>query len=375
MTRPGPTAALDVCMPVYNAADFLHETIDSILSQDFTDFRLLLSVDASDDNSLALCRSYAGDSRVSVFEHRQRMGFVGNSNFLMQTARSEYMKFAPHDDKLAPGTLRRLYDFMCREPDCSVAIPTIEGFGRDLMNFAQHEVRGPRFRRLLDVIMNQRSVAAYHGLVRISNQAGPRPMFPEGLPGDHEADVHWMAMAAGNGELRVVKDAVVSKRFRPGMKSITWRPETHAEAHLLLVQHTARLTEYAWPLCRSDSDRHQLIMAAWARLWGLGLNWGVMGSDRAGRWSRFTLTLKLLKSLREPPGEFARRQNFFRLVEQVSLDGGVVGASWLARQVEVEALRGRTVEARRLYHQAIARDPHAGWAEPFRHEFPGLADP
>jgi hypothetical protein len=79
---PGLDAGLDVCVPVYNAADFLHETIDSILSQDFTDFRLLLSVDASDDGSLAICRSYAHDARVSVFEHRQHLGFAGNSNFL-----------------------------------------------------------------------------------------------------------------------------------------------------------------------------------------------------------------------------------------------------------------------------------------------------
>jgi glycosyltransferase involved in cell wall biosynthesis len=373
MTRPEQAAAVDVCVPVYNAAGFLHETIESILSQDFTDFRLLLSVDASDDNSLAICKDYARDSRVSVYEHRQRLGFVGNTNFLMQTARSKFMKFAPHDDILAPGMLRRLHDFMRREPDCSVAIPMIEGFGEEPLNFAQHEVRGPRFRRLLDVIMNQRPVAAFHGLVRISSRAGPRPMVPKGFHRDHEADVHWMAMAARNGELRVVRDAVVNKRFRPGMKSLSWRPETHSEAHRLLVQHTARLTEYTWPFCSSDAERRQLIMAAWARLWGLGLNWGVMGSNRSGIWSRCTLTLRLLKSLPGPPAELARRQNFFRLVKQVSLDDGVVGASWLARQVEHEALRGRTIEARRLFRQAIVRDPHAGWAEPFRREFPGLA--
>jgi len=372
MSQREQTAALDVCVPVYNAADFLHETLDSILSQDFTDFRLLLSVDASDDNSLAICHHYSRDSRVRVFEQRQRLGFVSNSNFLMQAAQAEFMKLAPHDDVLAPGVLRRLYDFMRREPDCSVAIPMIEGFGENPLNFTQHEVRGPPFRRLLDVIMNQRPVAAFHGLVRISPQAGPRPMLPEGIPRDYEADVHWMAMAASNGELRVVRDAVIKKRFRPGMKSNTWRPKTHAEAHRLLVLHTARLTEYAWPFCNTEAERRQLIMAAWSRLWGLGLNWGVMGSNRSGPWSRCTLTLRLLKSLRGPPGEFARRQNFFRLAKQVSLDEGVVGASSLARQAEQEASQGRTVEASRLFQQAVARDPYAGWAEPFVCEYPGI---
>ena len=44
MIRSEQPAAIDVCVPVYNAACFLRETIDSILSQDFSDFRLLLSV-------------------------------------------------------------------------------------------------------------------------------------------------------------------------------------------------------------------------------------------------------------------------------------------------------------------------------------------
>jgi len=375
MAGPKQAAALDVCVPVYNAAGFLQETIDSILSQDFSDFRLLLSVDASDDDSVAICHSYTRDPRVSVFEHRQRLGFAGNSNFLMRTARSEYMKFAPHDDVLAPGMLRRLYDFMRGEPTCSIAIPLLSGFGQTPLDFAQHEVRGPPLRRLLDIIMNQRSVAAYHGLVRISPGAGPRPMFPEDLPADYEADVYWMAMAARNGELRVVRDAVVHKRFSPGMTSRAWTPATRREARRLLVQHTARLTELAWPLCDSDSERQQLVMAACVRLWGLGLNWGVANSGRVWPWSRRALTRRLLQSLRGPSGQFAAGLNFSGLARQISLDDGVVGASWLARQVEREARRGKTAAARKHFRQALARDPHAGWAGPFRHEFPGLADP
>lgn len=370
----GQAAALDVCVPVYNAADFLNETMDSILSQDFTDFRLLLSVDASDDDSLAICRSYASDFRVRVFEHSQRLGFVGNSNFLMRTAHSEFMMFSPHDDILEPGVLRLLHDFMRREPDCSVAIPLVAGFGRGAMYFDQHEVRGSTFRRLLDVIMNQRVVAAYHGLVRINPRDGPRPMLPDGFPRGHEADVHWMAMAARNGELRRVREAVIHKRFWPGMTSRAWAPGTRREARRLLVQHTARLTEFAWPLCATDSDRHRLIMAACVRLWGLGLNYGVENAGREWPWSRRVLTRSLLQSLRGPSAQFARGRNFSGMLHQISLDEGVVGASVLARQAEHEACQGRETEARRHFRRAIALDPDAGWAAPFREEFPVLAD-
>jgi glycosyltransferase involved in cell wall biosynthesis len=371
MAESGHAAAIDVCVPVYNAADYLRETLDSILSQDFSDFRLLLSVDACEDDSLAICRDYARDPRVRVFEHRQRLGFAGNSNFLVRTARSEFMKFAPGDDILAPGMLRRLYEFVQREPECAIAIPLLKGFGQGARDFRQHEVRGPRVRRLLDVIMNQRSVAAYHGLVRLSPDIEDRPMFPEDIPGDHEADVHWMASAVRNGELRLVPDAVVRKRFRPDMTSRIWTPENRREARRLLIYHTSGLTELAWPLCGSEADRRQLILAALVRLWGLGLNWG---TGKAGPWSRRTLARSFLQSLREPAAGFAASLDRSGLGRQIRQDQGVVGASFLARQVEREASGEQMDTARKLYRQAIAMDPLAGWAEPFCSAFPGLAD-
>ena len=116
-----------------------------------------------------------------------------------------------------------------------------------------------------------------------------------------------MASAARNGELRVVEDALVHKRFWPGMTSRVWTPGTRREARRLLVWHTAQLTEFAWSLCGTDADRQQLIMAAWMRLWGLGLNWGVTNSGRVRPWSRRVLTRRLLQSLSGPSAQFARK--------------------------------------------------------------------
>lgn len=142
---------------------------------------------------------------------------------------------------------------------------------------------------------------------------------------------HWMASAARNGEFRVVEDALVHKRFWPGMTSRVWTPGTRREARRLLVWHTAQLTEFAWSLCGTDADRQQLIMAAWMRLWGLGLNWGVTNSGRVRPWSRRVLTRRLLQSLSGPSAQFARSRNFSAMLKQISLDEGVVGASRLAR--------------------------------------------
>lgn len=62
---------ISVIVPVYNVEKYLHRCIDSILSQTFTDFELLLINDGSKDESGKICDEYAGkDVRVRVFHKK-----------------------------------------------------------------------------------------------------------------------------------------------------------------------------------------------------------------------------------------------------------------------------------------------------------------
>lgn len=58
---------ISVCMPMYNASQYLRECIDSILLQTFTDFELLIVDDGSTDDSCDIVRSY-NDSRIRLIE-------------------------------------------------------------------------------------------------------------------------------------------------------------------------------------------------------------------------------------------------------------------------------------------------------------------
>jgi hypothetical protein len=363
--------AVDICVPVYNAADFIVETIESILAQDFTDFRLLISVDKSTDNSAALCRAFAGDTRIELVEQKDRLGFVGNSNFLMRAVRAPYMKFLPHDDLMTPDLIGTLYAFMQQTPECAIAIPKLKGFGDKAWNFDQFEVRGPVQRRLLDIIMNQRSVAAFHGLVRVDCLPDLRPMLPQGYLRDFETDVYWMAMAAKQGELRRVSGAVEHKRFRPDMTSNCWVPKTTLESRQLLVQHTARLAELAFSVCENVQQQQHTLMAALVRLHGLGLNWGVAHSGSDQPFFKAQVNKLLRKSLTGDIAQFAREVSFYRLGRELHDVEGVVGASLLARTLEIEINKlgrdkGDATKAEMLYEKALAMDSYAGWAIPFR---------
>jgi cellulose synthase/poly-beta-1,6-N-acetylglucosamine synthase-like glycosyltransferase len=57
------TPKVSIAMPVYNGELYLHEALDSLLSQTFKDFELIISDNASTDSTALICKQYAGKDR------------------------------------------------------------------------------------------------------------------------------------------------------------------------------------------------------------------------------------------------------------------------------------------------------------------------
>lgn len=105
---------VSVIVPVYNTAQFLPHCIDSILSQNFSDFELLLIDDGSTDGSGQICDSYAEkDNRVRVF-HKENGGVSSARNLGLNEAKGKWVCFVDSDDELMPNALQvmvgRAYD-------------------------------------------------------------------------------------------------------------------------------------------------------------------------------------------------------------------------------------------------------------------------
>jgi glycosyltransferase involved in cell wall biosynthesis len=95
---------ISVLVPVYNAENVLKNCVDSILSQSYKDFELILLDDGSTDNSLNLCKEYAQmDSRVVVI-HKENGGIASARNMLLDVAKGEYIIFSDNDDFYLPNT-------------------------------------------------------------------------------------------------------------------------------------------------------------------------------------------------------------------------------------------------------------------------------
>ncbi len=89
---------LSIIVPIYNGEEYLRRCIDSILSQEYTDFELVLIDDGSTDSSLSICNEYAeADGRVVVY-HKDNEGLVAARKSGLSVAKGEYIGFVDCDD-------------------------------------------------------------------------------------------------------------------------------------------------------------------------------------------------------------------------------------------------------------------------------------
>jgi glycosyltransferase involved in cell wall biosynthesis len=106
---------ISVIVPVYNTERYLHQCIQSILSQSFTDFEVLVIDDGSIDGSGEICDEYANnDERVSVF-HRENGGVTAARKSGVQKSIGNYIIFVDSDDTIRSDAmeilLNAIYDF------------------------------------------------------------------------------------------------------------------------------------------------------------------------------------------------------------------------------------------------------------------------
>ena len=96
-------------LPVYNGARYLAEALESLLSQTFGDFELLIGDNGSTDGTTEIAREIASrDARVRHLHSPENRGAAWNYNRLFHESRGRYFRWAAHDDLCAPTYLERV---------------------------------------------------------------------------------------------------------------------------------------------------------------------------------------------------------------------------------------------------------------------------
>src|SRR5262249_26443707 len=112
MSSRGPKVS--VCLPVYNGANYLAESMTSVLTQTYEDYRLIVADNCSTDATPDIVAGFK-DRRIVYHRNAANLGLVGNHNRCLELAGGEYVCIWHHDDVMLPtnleekvGTLDRL---------------------------------------------------------------------------------------------------------------------------------------------------------------------------------------------------------------------------------------------------------------------------
>ena len=119
--QPIAKPLISVVMPVYNALPFLDDSVNSILTQTFSDFEFVIFDDASTDGSVERLRHWAArDPRIKLHESKTQLGLAGSSNAVVTHARAAIVARMDADDISHPDRLRRQWQIIETQPDVAV---------------------------------------------------------------------------------------------------------------------------------------------------------------------------------------------------------------------------------------------------------------
>ncbi|MEM1180876.1 MAG: glycosyltransferase [Acidobacteriota bacterium] len=227
---------ITVGIPVWNGADYLAECIRSLRAQSRGSFRAVVSIDESTDDSVAVAeRAVMGDDRFSIVQHRQRLGWVGNANFLLECAGSSWFCLLPQDDVLIPRYFATLLAAAESAPAASVVYADLEIFGPASWVIEQESLRGPAPDRTLRFLTHHFNAVAYRGLVR--TEAARSFRLEDSAAGGFAADTLWLLDLAIAGELVRVPTVAYRKRVHDMSMVARWKRWTSAEARDAWIRH------------------------------------------------------------------------------------------------------------------------------------------
>ena len=115
---------VSIGMPIYNEGKFLRQALDSLLAQDFADFELIISDNASEDATQQICLDYATkDPRIRYYRNETNLGPIENFNRVFRLSSGKYFMWASGHDLWAPTFISRCVGVLEKDPSVVPCYP------------------------------------------------------------------------------------------------------------------------------------------------------------------------------------------------------------------------------------------------------------
>ena len=124
----------------YNYAQYITETIESVLNQTFQDWEMIIIDDGSKDNSIEIIQDYCSkDNRIKLYTHKnfENKGLIATLKLGLNLAKGKYVVFLESDDYISEDYLERKLDIFKQNPNVKLVCNNIEPIGE--IEFAPHK--------------------------------------------------------------------------------------------------------------------------------------------------------------------------------------------------------------------------------------------
>jgi glycosyltransferase involved in cell wall biosynthesis len=155
-------AKISIGLPVYNGERFLRTKLDSILSQTYKNFELIISNNGSTDKTHEICNEYQlKDNRIKYFSHKKNNDAFWNYNFILNKATCDYFMWSSVDDVLLPTFIEKNLNILEKNKSCVACISKIETYESENDN----------------KLFNPTDLKHYESVKKIRNKIRPRSVF------------------------------------------------------------------------------------------------------------------------------------------------------------------------------------------------------
>jgi glycosyltransferase involved in cell wall biosynthesis len=214
-------------VPAYNASAFIKASLAALAAQTYGNFRVVVSVDRSDDDTAEQCEAFAkGDPRFVVVRQPVRLGWVGNCNALLARADGDLCFFAAHDDEVAPEYVSRLTAALLANPRAVLAFSDLERVRPEgepeMFQYAALDGVANRVERCRRLMLRSGAWwVPFRGLAYVRAARGTGGLRRH-LAGEFAADWPYLLAVAAAGEFVRVPDVLYRKHDRASSLSNGW---------------------------------------------------------------------------------------------------------------------------------------------------------
>ncbi|MFC2050553.1 glycosyltransferase family 2 protein [Chloroflexota bacterium] len=266
---------VSIGMLVYNGETHIRQALDSLLAQEYKNFELIISDNASTDRTRDICLEYAvRDERIRYYRNETNMGAIWNGNRVLELSSGEYFMWAAHDDYWNPRYIRLCLEAFSISEDVVLAGALCEGVdsetGEPSCSFPGLSTVGlGPYARLMRVGSMYSGNKGPHGLFYgVYKKSALRAVMPfKKIP--PMIDQLLVAELSLQGEFVTIPEKLLFKRVRPVSISLQARARTLGISQLH-IWFRYEMLEVMWLRVIFQSDKLTLHERVKLAFWSLG---------------------------------------------------------------------------------------------------------